>query len=195
MSYSIGWGLFALTLVVAGIWKRIRAARYAGIALLGVTVVKLFTHDLANLGQLYRIGALLGVAVVAIAASFFYQRFFADDSRQAAAKPDAKTPPPSQPGMSFMKARDTLVAAVVLLALSARAATFSEWQWRQPLPVSSPGLLKLSLPESTLDAARPDLGDLRWLTLLAMRCPIFWTGLFPPAKPFKPPILSSGVER
>jgi uncharacterized membrane protein len=39
-------------------------------------VVKLFFHDLANLEQLYRIGAFIGFAVVALFASFAYQRFF-----------------------------------------------------------------------------------------------------------------------
>jgi uncharacterized membrane protein len=45
--------------------------------LLSVTLVKLFFHDLAQIGQLYRIGALVGVAVIAMLASFAYQQFFA----------------------------------------------------------------------------------------------------------------------
>ena len=55
--------------------KGIAPARYAALGLLGVTVVKLFFHDLAKLAQLYRVGALMGVAVIAIVASFLYQRF------------------------------------------------------------------------------------------------------------------------
>jgi hypothetical protein len=35
----------------------------------------LFFHDLANLEALYRIGALTAVAVIAMLASFAYQRF------------------------------------------------------------------------------------------------------------------------
>ncbi len=77
MSYSIAWALFALLLLIIGIRKRIAATRYAGLALLGVTIVKLFFHDLSQLDQLYRIGAFLAVAVIAILASFLYQRFFA----------------------------------------------------------------------------------------------------------------------
>jgi hypothetical protein len=77
MSYSIAWGLFALTLLIVGMRKRTAAARYAGLALLGVTVVKLFFHDLSQLDQLYRIGAFVAVAVIAILASFLYQRFLA----------------------------------------------------------------------------------------------------------------------
>jgi len=77
MSYTIAWALFALLLLVVGLVKRARPARYAGIGLLAVTLLKLFLHDLANLAQLYRIGALAGVAVVAIVASFLYQKLLA----------------------------------------------------------------------------------------------------------------------
>src|SRR4051812_3926607 len=77
MSYSIAWGLFALLLLIVGIRTRIAATRYAGLALLGITVVKLFFHDLSQLEQLYRIGAFIAVAVIAIVASFLYQRFLA----------------------------------------------------------------------------------------------------------------------
>lgn len=82
MTYSIAWGSFALTLLIVGIVKRLRAPRYAAIALLCVTVLKLFFYDLANLNQLYRIGALIGVAVIATLASFAYQRFFAAGSKE-----------------------------------------------------------------------------------------------------------------
>lgn len=75
MTYTIAWALFALGLLAAGIWRQTRAARYAALALLGAAVLKLFFHDLANLAQLYRIGALFGVAVIAILASLAYQRF------------------------------------------------------------------------------------------------------------------------
>lgn len=77
MSYTIGWALFAFVMLVVGILKRVRAARWAGIGLLAVTLLKLFLHDLAALNQLYRVGALVGVAVVAIIASFLYQKFMA----------------------------------------------------------------------------------------------------------------------
>jgi type II secretory pathway pseudopilin PulG len=75
MTYSIAWALFALALLVAGILKKIPAARYAAMGLLCVTLVKLFFHDL-TLDPLYRIGAFVGVAVIAMLASFAYQKFF-----------------------------------------------------------------------------------------------------------------------
>jgi uncharacterized membrane protein len=82
MTYSIAWALFALALLAAGIWKQVRPARYASIVLLVVTLAKLFLHDLANLKQLYRIGAFVGVAVVLLVASFAYQRFLAPEKEK-----------------------------------------------------------------------------------------------------------------
>jgi uncharacterized membrane protein len=75
MTYSIAWALFALLLLLAGILKKQRAVRYASLALLGVTLAKLFLHDLAHLKQLYRVGALVGVAAVSFLASFLYTKF------------------------------------------------------------------------------------------------------------------------
>ena len=90
MSYSMAWAFFALLLVIIGIVKKQAPIRYAGLGLLSVTLLKLFFHDLSQLDALYRIGALLVVAVVAIVASFLYQRFLS-----AGTKPDeTKTPPP-----------------------------------------------------------------------------------------------------
>jgi len=83
MTYTIAWALFALGLLAAGIWKRTRPARYAAIALLSVALFKLFLHDLARLEALYRIGALFGVAVIAILASFAYQRFLPSNEKPA----------------------------------------------------------------------------------------------------------------
>ena len=75
MTYTISWSLFAFCLLVFGIGKNIRAVRLVAIGLLLVTFGKLFLHDLDSLNQLYRIGAFIVVAVIAIVASFVYQRF------------------------------------------------------------------------------------------------------------------------
>jgi uncharacterized membrane protein len=75
MTYTIAWALFSLGLLATGIWKGLKPARYAAIALLSVALLKLFLHDLARLEALYRVCALLAVAVIAILASFAYQRF------------------------------------------------------------------------------------------------------------------------
>ena len=93
MTYSIAWAAFALALLVYGIAKMVPFARYAAMALLCVTLLKLFFHDLARLGQLYRIGAFVGVAVIAMLASFAYQKFFSATARTTVAKDENKTEP------------------------------------------------------------------------------------------------------
>jgi uncharacterized membrane protein len=89
MTYTIAWALFALVLLVYGILKKNAAARYAAMGLLCVTLLKLFFHDLVQLGQIYRIGAFIGVAVIAMLASFAYQKFFAAGNKQKEFKNEA----------------------------------------------------------------------------------------------------------
>jgi hypothetical protein len=90
MTYSIAWALFALVLLIIGILRKIPAARYCAIGLLIVTLLKLFFHDLTQLGQLYRIGAFFGVAVIAMLASFAYQRFYAAGTQDKETKDETK---------------------------------------------------------------------------------------------------------
>jgi len=86
MTYTIAWALFALVMIVIGIAKKIPAARYAAMALLCVTLIKLFFHDLANLGGLYRASAFIGVAGIAWGAAFAYQKFFSATAKESEAK-------------------------------------------------------------------------------------------------------------
>jgi len=81
MTYSIAWAVFAFLILIVGIRKNLKGPRYAAIGLIGVTLLKLFFHDLGSLNQLYRVGALVVVAVVLILASYLYQRFVSFESK------------------------------------------------------------------------------------------------------------------
>jgi uncharacterized membrane protein len=87
MAYSLAWGVFAFVLLGIGFKVNNAATRYAGMGLLVLTIVKLFMHDLWRLGGLYRIGSLIGLAIVLIAVSFIYQRFLSSSAtiKEAAA--------------------------------------------------------------------------------------------------------------
>ena len=74
--------LGALALLLVGMHRQLAAVRYAGLGLLVVTLLKLFFHDLAQLDQLYRIGAFIAVAIVLIGSSYLYQRFLAVDEKK-----------------------------------------------------------------------------------------------------------------
>ncbi len=89
MTYSLAWAAFAFLLLVIGFKQRVIAARRAGMALLSVTLLKLFFHDLWQLGGLYRIGSLIGLAVVLMLVSMFYQKFLATEAEKAGPADDA----------------------------------------------------------------------------------------------------------
>jgi uncharacterized membrane protein len=89
MTYSLGWSLFAFGLFIIGITKHARPARFAGLGLLTITLVKIFLHDLWRLGGLYRVGSLVGLAVVLILVSFIYQRFLSHESESPKNQPPA----------------------------------------------------------------------------------------------------------
>lgn len=81
MSYTLSWGLFSIALFITGMLKHVKFSRVAGIALLAVTVLKLFLHDLWYLRQLYRVGALFGLAVILIVTAFMYQKYMAKNNK------------------------------------------------------------------------------------------------------------------
>jgi uncharacterized membrane protein len=80
MTYSLAWALFAFVLLAVGFKIRNAPTRYAGMGLLVVTLLKVFLHDLWKLGGLYRVGSLVGLAVVLIVVSFIFQRFLSADA-------------------------------------------------------------------------------------------------------------------
>ena len=75
MTYSLAWGVFAIVLLALGITKSSRATRAAALLVLLLTIGKVFLHDLWDLGALYRVGSILGLAVALLAVSFLTQRF------------------------------------------------------------------------------------------------------------------------
>ncbi|HEY9154144.1 MAG TPA: DUF2339 domain-containing protein, partial [Opitutaceae bacterium] len=87
MTVTVAWAFYALVLLLIGIWKKTKGCRYAAVTLLVITLVKLFFFDLAQLSRIYLIGALVGVAIVALVSSFLYQRFVLAESEEPPAKP------------------------------------------------------------------------------------------------------------
>ena len=75
LTISIAWSLFALGLIATGFDIRSSRVRMAGLALLGITLLKVVCYDISSLGQLYRVGALVGLAAIVLISSFLYQKF------------------------------------------------------------------------------------------------------------------------
>jgi uncharacterized membrane protein len=72
---SILWSLFALGLIVSGIWKNVRALRLVGLGLFAVVAFKVFLIDLARLDPFYRIIAFILLGVLVLSGSFIYLKY------------------------------------------------------------------------------------------------------------------------
>jgi len=75
LTYTIAWALFAVAMLIAGIALQVKPARVAAIALLLVTALKCFLHDLARLGGLYRVWSLVGLALALVVVGVLLQKF------------------------------------------------------------------------------------------------------------------------
>jgi uncharacterized membrane protein len=69
---SVLWAMFGLAFIVSGIWKNLRALRYAGLALCAIVVGKVFLVDLAHMPTIYKIIALLALGLLLLFGSFAY---------------------------------------------------------------------------------------------------------------------------
>lgn len=74
-SYSAAWILFGAALLVLGILRKVKALRYASLAVMLLSVGKVFLYDMSNLTDLYRVFSFLGLGVSLLALAWVYQRF------------------------------------------------------------------------------------------------------------------------
>lgn len=71
---SAFWSATGLAAIVYGLVRDNRSARLAGLALLGIAVVKVFLFDLAALDSIYRVLSFLALGMLLLAGAFAYQR-------------------------------------------------------------------------------------------------------------------------
>ncbi len=72
---SILWALFAVGLLLAGIWKDVRPLRYTALGLFAVVAWKIFFSDLARLDQIDRIVAFAVLGGLVLSGSFIYLKY------------------------------------------------------------------------------------------------------------------------
>lgn len=75
LTTSIAWALCAIGLLALGVRLANRGLRWMSLALMMVTIVKVFLYDLGQLQDLYRVASLVGLALSLIVVSLAYQRF------------------------------------------------------------------------------------------------------------------------
>ncbi len=74
LSLSLLWAVYGSVVLVPGIIKGWRWVRLGGLAVIGVTVIKLFVFDSFALEQGYRVTAFLGLGAIMLVGGFLYQR-------------------------------------------------------------------------------------------------------------------------
>jgi len=75
LALSILWGVYALLLIVLGIRARKQHLRIAAIALFGVTLLKLFFYDLADLDTISKTIVFVSLGLLLLGISFLYNKY------------------------------------------------------------------------------------------------------------------------
>ncbi len=73
-TYSTLWMAYGAVLMIIGFWRQSAFVRWQGLALIAVTVVKVFVYDTSQLDHVYRILSFIALGVLLLAVSFAYQR-------------------------------------------------------------------------------------------------------------------------
>jgi uncharacterized membrane protein len=74
-AYSVVWLISAFVLLGFGIWRGTAWLRHGALAILILTVLKVFLSDMAALGGLYRVASFLGLGLCLVGIGYLYQRF------------------------------------------------------------------------------------------------------------------------
>jgi uncharacterized membrane protein len=74
-AYSVVWLVSSLVLMAVGLWRKAPWLRHGGLAILILTVCKVFLSDMAALGGLYRVASFLGLGLFLVGIGFLYQRY------------------------------------------------------------------------------------------------------------------------
>jgi uncharacterized membrane protein len=78
-SYKLGlsvlWGIYALLLIVLGIWKEKKHLRIGAIALFTVTLIKLFFYDISHLDTVAKTIVFVSLGILLLIISFLYNKY------------------------------------------------------------------------------------------------------------------------
>ncbi|MCK4867382.1 MAG: DUF2339 domain-containing protein, partial [Alphaproteobacteria bacterium] len=74
-TYSGVWLLYGAVLLALGIWRDSKAVRSASIAVLLISISKVFLFDMSEIGGIYRVISLFFLGLILIALALGYTRF------------------------------------------------------------------------------------------------------------------------
>ena len=92
LSISVVWAIYGGAMLTVGIARRSKLLRVMGLALLGLTIFKVFLFDLSSLEKLYRIISFIVLGLILLSVSFLYQRY---RQRMAEFISEAEAPEPA----------------------------------------------------------------------------------------------------
>ena len=73
-SFPVLWGIFAFIFLIFGIKKQNKTLRIIALALLGLTILKLFLFDISNVSETGKIIAFILLGILVLIISFVYQK-------------------------------------------------------------------------------------------------------------------------
>jgi hypothetical protein len=75
LTYTLGWLIFGLGLLAAGIYLHNRPGRMTAVALIAITTFKAFLYDMGSLEGLAQVGSFVGLAISLSLVALALQRF------------------------------------------------------------------------------------------------------------------------
>jgi uncharacterized membrane protein len=93
LGLSILWGIYALFLIILGIYYRRKDLRIGAIALFGVTLIKLFFYDIVDQDTISKVIIFVSLGILLLIISFLYNKYKAliFDPDEDDEEPDRKT--------------------------------------------------------------------------------------------------------
>jgi hypothetical protein len=75
LGLSILWGIYALVLIIIGIYQNNKHLRVGAITLFGITLAKLFFYDIANLDTISKTIVFVSLGILLLIVSFLYNKY------------------------------------------------------------------------------------------------------------------------
>lgn len=75
VGYTVLWGIYSLSMIAFGIWKKKKWIRIPAIVLFGIALIKLLIYDISGLATGYKVIAFVALGVLLLIVSFLYQKF------------------------------------------------------------------------------------------------------------------------
>lgn len=75
LGLSILWGIYALMLIMIGIWKKKKYLRIEAIVLFGLTLIKLFVYDISYLDTISKTIVFVSLGILLLIISFLYNKY------------------------------------------------------------------------------------------------------------------------